>query len=86
MLYQFRFCRFAFTVLHTFYIQVTRIIDKMAPRILIVLTSQDNFPKPDGTRGDKSTGWFLVRRFKYKTPCVESNFGCSLNSRTPTMC
>lgn len=75
------------TILHIFYIQITRIIDKMAPRILIVLTSQDKFlDKNRAPIPDKATGWFLVRRCNHKTPCIKSNIGCSLNSPTPTTC
>ena len=56
-------------ILHTFYIQVTRLIDKMAPKILIVLTSQEKFEDKNGvTLEDKPTGWFLVRRFITKSP------------------
>ena len=41
----------------------------MAPKILIVLTSQDKFVDKNGvTLEDKATGWFLVRRFNHKKP------------------
>ena len=41
----------------------------MAPRILIVLTSQDKFlDKNRAPIPDKATGWFLVRRFTTRSP------------------
>lgn len=59
----------------------------MQHKILIVLTSQEKFEDKNGvTLEDKPTGWFLVRRFITKSPCIESNFECSLNLPTPIMC
>lgn len=69
VLYQFHFCSLFFTILHNFYNQITRISDKMAPKILIVLTSQEKFEDKNGvTLQDKPTGWFLVRRLITKPP------------------
>lgn len=41
----------------------------MAPKILVVLTSQEKFEDKNGVAlEDKPTGWFLVRHFITKSP------------------